>query len=829
MTRMTTRLALALSLALLPFNVLSADEGARPNFGGVYPHLGYFNGENECGTGAVVPWADKLWFVTYGPHSPNGSTDKLYELDSALNLTIRPESVGGTNANRMIHRESNQLFIGNHAIDAEGNVRTMPHKELFGRHTAVARHLVDPANKVYYLTMEEGLYEVDVHTLEVRELWKDGNKPRKPEEDVLPGYHGKGGYTSQGRVVYTNNGEESAAARKDPTVPSGCLAEWLGEEKGWRVVRRNQFTEATGPDGIYGGTGEEGDDAVLWTLGWDVRSVLLMILKDGEWSTYRLPKASHCYDGAHGWNTEWPRIRKIDDENNYLATMHGQFWSFPKDFAPGRARGIRPRSTYLKVIGDWAFWNDRVVFGCDDSAKSEFLNTSPFKTSKTGPGVSGSNLWFVEPSKLDAFGTSIGRGALWLHDSVDADAPSDPYLIGGYDFRDVYYSYEGEGDIELVFEIDRNGTGEWTELKSVRSHGGTYGSFSFPESEVQAEWLRVRSNAPLRNATCFIHSIDKGLKRDSTERFNGLATPEESGDMLGARLWMRADNKRLAVVSEIVKGGELVDERYYELTEDARLERVPCPYEGGEQGTISRVKSFVEPTEPAPEHFTFDDLSALVHYEGKRYRLPIGSDALLAAKSPLVSRLDREVCTERDLFHCAGTFYELPAENAGGFPKIRPIATSDAAIVDYASYRGMLVLAGVSLDASRDSERIVRSEDGQCALWLGTVDDLWELGQARGHGFVWKEERVKEGDVSDPMLATGFDSKTLILRSQSDKPIDVAVEFDPICEGEWKEFQRVTIPANEEVKIEWKEGAPAYWIRVVAKNEGVVTAEFVFN
>ena len=39
-----------------------------------------------------------------------------------------------------------------------------------GRHTGNARHLTDPSNKIYYGTMEEGFYEVDVNTLEVKEL-----------------------------------------------------------------------------------------------------------------------------------------------------------------------------------------------------------------------------------------------------------------------------------------------------------------------------------------------------------------------------------------------------------------------------------------------------------------------------------------------------------------------------------------------------------------------------------------------------------------------------------------------------------------------------------
>ncbi|MBQ9798466.1 MAG: hypothetical protein IJO40_00825, partial [Thermoguttaceae bacterium] len=51
-----------------PRSEQTADADVRPDapptplalkrsFGGVYPHLAWFNDENECGTGAVVPWA----------------------------------------------------------------------------------------------------------------------------------------------------------------------------------------------------------------------------------------------------------------------------------------------------------------------------------------------------------------------------------------------------------------------------------------------------------------------------------------------------------------------------------------------------------------------------------------------------------------------------------------------------------------------------------------------------------------------------------------------------------------------------------------------------
>ena len=53
--------------------------------------------------------------------------------------------------------------------------------------------------------MEEGFYEVDVNTLEVKELYQDGNKKQQKKNDtdagpinaLLPGVHGKGLYSGQ--------------------------------------------------------------------------------------------------------------------------------------------------------------------------------------------------------------------------------------------------------------------------------------------------------------------------------------------------------------------------------------------------------------------------------------------------------------------------------------------------------------------------------------------------------------------------------------------------------------------------------------------------------
>ena len=100
------------SMALLSCDSSKPSSHEAPFFiSGIYPHLAYYNQEGECGTGAVVPWAGSLWFITYGPHLPYGSSDKLYEISENLEMAVRPESVGGTPANRMIHKESNRRYL----------------------------------------------------------------------------------------------------------------------------------------------------------------------------------------------------------------------------------------------------------------------------------------------------------------------------------------------------------------------------------------------------------------------------------------------------------------------------------------------------------------------------------------------------------------------------------------------------------------------------------------------------------------------------------------------------------------------------------------------
>jgi len=53
-----------------------------------------------------------------------------------------------------------------------------------GTLTGNARDLSDPARKIDYSTMEEGIYEVDVATLEPKVLFRDEQQQGAPKADL---------------------------------------------------------------------------------------------------------------------------------------------------------------------------------------------------------------------------------------------------------------------------------------------------------------------------------------------------------------------------------------------------------------------------------------------------------------------------------------------------------------------------------------------------------------------------------------------------------------------------------------------------------------------
>jgi hypothetical protein len=797
-----------------------SEKAAAPrSFSGIYPQLAMYNKEGECGTGAVVPWAGKLWVITYGPHLPFGSSDKLYEITPGLKQIVRNESIGGTPANRMIHPESHQLFIGPYAIGENGEVRVIPYTAMPGRHTGNARHLTDPAGKIYYGTMEEGFYEVDVKTLQPTLLYEDGNVKSKKGADttantpsaLLPGAHGKGLYSGQGVMIYSNNGEPGPKALTQFDIEAGSLSEWNGKD--WQVVRRNQFTEITGPGGISGNKNPATDP--IWATGWDHKSVLLGLRDQGKWTFFRLPKASHSYDGAHGWNTEWPRIRDIgaDNKPDYLMTMHGLFWRFPGAFSTGHTAGIRPRSAYLKVIGDFTRWQEQLVFGCDDAAQKEFLNKRTAKGNIEGPGQSNSNLWFTSLQQPDELGPNTAEGAVWLNEAVTPSQPSEPFLFAGWPHRSARITHNSKRPVEFTLETDK-GDGNWTIAQKITVAPGQTGDLTFPEN-MPGEWIRITAAQRVVATAHFFYAANDARKTVPAAIFNGLSKVTDAVSNGGLLYGLGDDRRALGILAQSYKNGDATVEGYYEL--DANMDLV--------KKDDLKTADFIRQKFAIPQQaVTIEAGSVLiVDDKGRRWRLPLGDDAFAGLTGKAALRICREVSTERDLFNCMGTFYELPAENADGYAKIRPVASHPFRINDYAAYRGMLVMTGIAPD-TKAGDHIIVSADKKAMVWAGAIDDLWQLGRPVGHGGPWKDAPVEAGKSSDPYLVGFYSQRQLQLSHDATTPVEFTVAIDPVGNGAWMNYKTITVAPGEMLNWQFPDGFEARWIRFTTNKNCRATA-----
>lgn len=763
-------------------------------YSGIYPHLAVTNqSDTECGIGAVVAWYGKLYYLTYPANEAKGSNDKLYILDEKLNVDSFQGSVGGTHANRMVHRESNQLIIGLYFIDCNGGIRSISPELVQGRMTAVARHLTDPANKVYFFSMEEGLYEVDVNTLQVNTLLED--QLFKNLRLVLPGVHGKGAYAGQKRFVIAKNGI------------GGSLAEWdgngkPGEPASWNIVDANKYTDITGPDGIYG---SPDDTSPLWALGWDHKSVLLNVCEGGNWHRYRLPKASYAYDADHGWYTEWPRIRSIGRQK-LLMDMHGMFYEFPGSYSVNNSSGIKPISRHLKMVVDFTDWNGKLVMAANDASVME----NPLNL------CAQSNLWFGSFDDLPKMGKPSGWGGVWVNENIQAHDPSEPFMCYGFDRRVVHISHDSDEAVTFIIEIDEAGTNNWNVYTSVEvpSHGYAY--TIIPEN-INAQWIRLKADRNAACVTAYFHYSCSDTTYTEPEMFNSLALGNEVRSEGIIR--PMADDMTLQFAADIVDGeGNITGSGYYEIGEDMILRCVNQP----------SIEHELRNTASTTQDYELDDASVIIYDEaGKRYRLPKGADIPDNNSRSVWRRGIREVVTERNLMNVCGTFYELPRESSGGLSKVKPICTHNRAIYDFASWRGMLVLSGNAGNIASD-DHYVSSDDNRAGLWFGNVDDLWKMGSPKGEGGPCYNSALKANHPSDPYLMTGYDHKTVRLSHDRSEDVEFIIEIDYMADDTWHIYNTIMVPAGQEIIHTFPEGFNAHWVRVKVNLDCKATAWFSY-
>jgi len=426
----------------------------------------------ETGIGALMPWAGRLWFVTYVAHKRGtGDGTGLFFVDDDFVLHKHPASVVGTYANRMVHSESDHLIIGPHRIDTEGNVATFD--ELVNvRLAATCRHLTDPADKVYFLGMEGEFFEADVRTMKVVFL-ADLLKELSVHGQTKP--HFKSACTNHGRVVVANN-SYYAKDFLNPGDGNGRLAEWDGRT--WTIVERTQFnTTACRREGCALGP-------ATFAVGQDRASAILKVyLPATGWQTYRLPKATHTQD--HAYTTEWPRIREVESER-WLMDASGMFYEMAAMTYADRVWGVKPICAHLRIIADFCSWNGLLVLAGDQ--------TTPINDENLEGGQPQANLWFGKTDDLWRFGKPTGWGGPWWETAVAAGAPSDPFLMTGFEHKCLHVAHSGGNGARIAVQVDFMGTGQWHTAATL-TIGDGYAHHVFPTG-FSAHWARLICDRP---------------------------------------------------------------------------------------------------------------------------------------------------------------------------------------------------------------------------------------------------------------------------------------------------------------------------------------------
>lgn len=421
---------------------------------------------SECGIGALMPWADALWAVTYNSHMKGtGSGLGLYRIDENLR-NERVHVHDGTHANRMIHRESNQCFIGPYVIDAKGNWKHIPELDEF-RLTSTMRHLTDPANRVYYQSMEGHFIEMDVRSLKPRVLF-DLVKEMK----IAARPHFKGGFTAQGRTVVANNGFYEFGD------DNAGLFEYDG--KTWRKLSGKPHMDVAARQDM---------GSVMFATGWDEASVLLWALVKGEWQRYRLPKASHAF--GHAWQTEWMRIREVETEH-YLMDIQGMFYELQPIAFEGRIWGVKPVCQHLRIIPDYCAFRGMFAVGGNQ--------TTPNRDNNAVAGQPQSGLWFGKTDDLWSWGRPQGWGGPWWKTNVSKGVPSEPFLFTGFQHKMLHISSDKPGYFDI--EVDFMGTGEWCRYERINVAGEGYAKHIFPDA-YSAHWVRLTAQQDCRVTASF--------------------------------------------------------------------------------------------------------------------------------------------------------------------------------------------------------------------------------------------------------------------------------------------------------------------------------------
>jgi hypothetical protein len=349
--------------------------------------------------------------------------------------------------------------------------------------------------------------------------------------------------------------------------------------------------------------------------------------------------------------------------------------------------------------------------------------------------------------------------------------------------------------VTFTLEVDRKGDNHWEVYKTIQLTANGYGYHIFPGG-FTATWIRVKADKDCK-ASAFFH-FQGALSPADAGLFDAIAGIEETSPVSSALIRpANAPSKNLQVLWTGGAGKkEEVDEKL------------------GFRSDVGDSSAVLEKLLKLEKHYTVDNASVIVQDATGTFRLPMTSSVY----ETFSYRDKRELESERFMLNIQGTLYEVGRES--GYIAIRPVTTHRKKIIDFCTWRGLLVISGTKT-GSRPDGHYFAAGDGGSGLWFGAIDDLWKMGKPVGEGGVWKNSSVKAGEASLPYLMTGYDRKKITITANRDVTFTIEVNTD--LNG-WHPYKKLRVKAGVPVEHIFPEGYNAHWLRVVADKDCTATA-----
>lgn len=229
-----------------------------------------------------------------------------------------------------------------------------------------------------------------------------------------------------------------------------------------------------------------------------------VILVDHWGNRFRLPKGDPSFDDAAEFGI--PRLRRELATERDIFNVHGTIYCLPRSNSGGVAN-IKPVATHNKRFTDFCPWRGLVaIAGCRSDLQEEGEH---FRISDDGKA----GLWLGDYDDLWKLGKPVGAGGPWKDTNVLADIPSDPYLMTGYDRKEVQISHNAPVSVSFTYEICvilnliavSDEFSIWNTYETITVAPGERKVFNFPEG-FSAHWVRLVADKDCSASAIFTYS-----------------------------------------------------------------------------------------------------------------------------------------------------------------------------------------------------------------------------------------------------------------------------------------------------------------------------------